>query len=61
MTDPHDCTGAIIRFTANVVNDREVFCEEFLKILLCVCRAIFQLWRKNVTHVIYSYSSIFFN
>ena len=29
MTDPHDCTGAIIRFTANVVNDREVFREEF--------------------------------
>ena len=48
MTDPHDCTGAIIRFTANVVNDREVFREEFLKISLCVCRAIFRLWRKNV-------------
>ena len=54
MTDPHDGTGAIIRFTANVVNDREVFREGFPKISLCVCRAIFRLWRKNVTHVIYS-------
>ena len=54
MTDPHDCIDAIIRFTANVVNDREVFREEFLEISLCVCRAIFRLWRKNVTHVIYS-------
>lgn len=47
MTDPHDCTEAVIRITADVVNDRDVFREEFLKKSLCVCRAIFQLWRKN--------------